>query len=276
MAIISNDNQWVLCGFFSGQGSWPSGTPAGTYYSLPCSVTGALSSLHILVNMFQCFRAKVSRLTVALFCLQEGSFLQSSIEMDVTREISHHCRNTGEVHFLLPGNGEVAYIAELSFSFPFQFNSFKSLTGKSLLPLLDNFLTYSCCLTELVLPPVRSLGTQTEGPMICWTRLYFIYRYSICIYIVYLYILIFPISFSEIPLILCKLDQQPDVACVGIFWLLRVPPFTVCCFCLSTLYLLHTRVRRHGSELGGTPDPRSAREPLMWRVFLDTSFRLIN
>lgn len=43
--------------------------------------------------------------------------------------------NTDEIHFLLLGSGEVAYIAELSFSFPFQFNSFKSLTGKSLLAL---------------------------------------------------------------------------------------------------------------------------------------------
>lgn len=52
------------------------------------------------------------------------------------------------------------------------------------------------------------------------------------------------------PLILYRLDEQPDVACLGIFWLLRVPPFTVCCVCLSTLYLLHIRVRCDGSELG--------------------------
>lgn len=56
--------------------------------------------------------------------------------------------------------------------------------------------------------------------------------------------------FGFFPLILYRLDQQPDVACLGKFWLLRVPPFTVCCFCLSTLYLLHILVRRDGSDLG--------------------------
>lgn len=157
---------------FSGQVSWPSGALAGTYHSFPCSVIGALSSLHIIVNMFRCIRAKGSRLTVELFCLQAGSLLQSSSEMDVTWEVSHHYTKT-EIHF--PGNGEVASIAELSFSFPFQLNSFKILSGECLLPLLDNFLTYSCCLTGLVLPPVRSLGTRIEGPMTRWTGLYFIY-----------------------------------------------------------------------------------------------------
>lgn len=148
----------MLCGFFQARSSGPLVLLQVCITHLlqchKCSFQFAYLCKHA-VSVFSC----QGELTDCCVILNEGRQFSGEFETHVMLETSPCYTNTGEIHFPLPGNGVVAYIAELHCCFPFQFNLFKSLTGQSLLASLENFLTYSCCLTGLVLAPVGYLGT---------------------------------------------------------------------------------------------------------------------